>query len=379
MLILTNTNSAYAAKALAGALLMGAQAAISAAPVAATAPAAPPTEAPAADDEGFMDRQAKSPWLLVPLVSSSPKLGSSVGVLAGYVTRMDDASSPSMLAVQGTKSNTQSQVLGVGGKLYFNQNRDRLFAAVGMGNAHNDYQDFNGSGQRVVSEDKLHSAFVRYMHQVAPGWYLGAQGIRANYEVNGEDPDSQNVLDQAGIVGVTSAGLGLMVMFDDRDNVSNPRQGMVAQLHNLAYRASLGGDSDYDVVSGDVRTYHPMSPEQVLAVHAHVRLAWDAPGSRQSSVDMRGYTQGQYLGRHAVSVELEDRYMFRPQWGAKAFAGLTCLFGDGQSCDAEHLYPMGGAGVFYVIKPKENMLVSAEFAQGKSGNRGFYLRFGHPF
>jgi len=326
-----------------------------------------------------MNRQARSPWLFVPLLSSSPKLGSSVGVLAGYVMRMDDASSPSMLAVQATKSNTQSKVLGVGGKLYFNQNRDRLFAGVGLGNAHNDYQDFNGSGQEVVSEDKLRGAFFRYLHQLAPSWYLGVQGIRSNYEVNGDDPDSQNVLDQAGIVGVTSAGLGLSAMFDDRDNVSNPRQGMMVQLNNLAYRASLGGESNYDVVTGDVRTYHALSPAQVLVLHAHVRLAWDAPASKQSSVSMRAYTQGQYMGRHAVSFELEDRYVFRPQWGAKAFAGVTCLFGSGQSCGAENLYPMAGAGVYYIIKPKENMLVSAEFAQGKSGNRGFYLRFGHPF
>jgi len=326
-----------------------------------------------------MARQAKSPWLLVPLLSSSPKLGSSVGALAGYVWKIDAASTPSMLAVQATKSNTQSHVLGVGGKIYFNQNRDRLFLGLGLGNAHNDYQDFNNSGQELVTEDKLRGAFVRYLHQIGSHWYAGVQAIRSNYEVNGEDPESQNMLDQAGILGVTSAGVGLMGMFDDRDNVSNPSRGTMAQINNFAYRASFGGESSYDVVSADARNYQRLSTEQVLVMRAHVRLAWNAPASKQSSVTLRGYTQGQYLGRNALSLELEDRYMFRPQWGVKAFTGLTCLFGDGQACDAEHLYPMAGAGVFYVIKPKENLLVSAEFAQGKSGNRGFYLRFGHPF
>jgi len=205
-----------------------------------------------------MARQAKSPWLLVPLLSSSPKLGSSVGALAGYVWKIDAASTPSMLAVQATKSNTQSHVLGVGGKIYFNQNRDRLFLGLGLGNAHNDYQDFNNSGQELVTEDKLRGAFVRYLHQIGSHWYAGVQAIRSNYEVNGEDPESQNMLDQAGILGVTSAGVGLMGMFDDRDNVSNPSRGTMAQINNFAYRASFGGESSYDVVSADAQLPAPV-------------------------------------------------------------------------------------------------------------------------
>jgi hypothetical protein len=94
---------------------------------------------------------------------------------------------------------------------------------------------------------------------------------------------------------------------------------------------------------------------------------------------MRGYTRGQYLGKNVFTLEAENRYMFRPQWGAKAFAGLSCLYGDGLSCSGDNLFPMVGVGVFYILKPKENMLISAEFAKGNGDNQGFYLRFGHPF
>lgn len=78
-------------------------------------------------------------------------------------------------------------------------------------------------------------------------------------------------------------------------------------------------------------------------------------------------------------LEVENRYMFEPLWGAKAFAGAACLYGDGKNCSGDQIYPMVRAGDFYIIKPEANMVVSAEFAKGKSDNRGLYLTFGHRF
>jgi hypothetical protein len=37
------------------------------------------------------------------------------------------------------------------------------------------------------------------------------------------------------------------------------------------------------------------------------------------------------------------------------------------------------AGIQYVVKPKEKMVVNLEYAQGKSDNYGVYLQFGYGF
>jgi hypothetical protein len=44
----------------------------------------------------------------------------------------------------------------------------------------------------------------------------------------------------------------------------------------------------------------------------------------------------------------------------------------------DRLFPAGGAGIFYQLND-EKMVVRADFAIGKNGNRGFYLKFGQPF
>jgi outer membrane protein assembly factor BamA len=332
-----------------------------------------------AEDQSVMSRQERSPWLLVPLVSSSPKLGSSVGLMAGYLTKFDANSSSSTIGIQAQRSNTDSETLALFARLYFNGDRDRVVAAVTYGEIHNDYQDFNGSGVQVRSDENIRGYFGRYQHEIAPHWFIGAQVAKGNYAIDGEDPVSVDILNQVGITGAVSAGVGLVVLYDTRDNVNNPTNGMQLNLHNLAFRKIMGGENEYDTYNADVRWYHRTGSNNVVALHGAAGWTQDAPAANQSSISMRGYTRGQYLGKNVLTLEAENRYMFRPQWGAKAFAGLSCLYGDGLSCSGDNLFPMVGVGVFYILKPKENMLVSAEFAKGNGDNQGFYLRFGHPF
>jgi hypothetical protein len=46
------------------------------------------------------------------------------------------------------------------------------------------------------------------------------------------------------------------------------------------------------------------------------------------------------------------------------FAGIACLYGDDKSCsDAENRYPNWGAGIQYIIKPKEGIVASLEYAE----------------
>ena len=345
----------------------------------ATARAGDETAVGPSSEESLLTRQERSPWLLVPLLGSGPKLGTTLGLMGAYILRMDAQSSPSLVGVQAKWSDTGSQVVGAGGELYFHGNRDLLLFGVAGGHISNDYLDFLGTGQQVRSEENLSGLFMRYQHEFLPNLYLGAQAIRTNYGVRGLDPISEQMLDLAGLVGVNAAGVGLAFTYDSRDNKHNPSTGMLAQFNNVAYRESLGGDVSYDVYNADWRRYMLAGKNNVLALHAGGSWTHDAPPSREATVEMRGYTFGQYLGKNQLFFEAEDRYSVHPKWGPKVFAGLTCLYGDGKSCSGDQLYPMAGLGAFYVLKPKEHMLVSVEFAQGKGDNQGFYIRFGNSF
>src|SRR5512134_2643862 len=81
----------------------------------------------------------KSPWLLTPIVQSNPKLGTSLGALAGYLHNFDEKSRPSIFAVQGQYTSTDSIIAGGFAKTSYDEDRQRLIAGLMYGYIKNDY------------------------------------------------------------------------------------------------------------------------------------------------------------------------------------------------------------------------------------------------
>jgi len=109
-------------------------------------------------------------------------------------------------------------------------------------------------------------------------------------------------------------------------------------------------------------------------------LTSDAPQAARAPVQLRGYKVGQYTGEYMSSIEAEERFRLAEKWTATLFAGVACLYGSGKSCsDSENLYTAVGAGVQYILKPKEGIVLNLEYAAGESGNYGVYLKMGYAF
>lgn len=335
------------------------------------------------DSHAQVDEQAQetsSPWLAVPLVSSDPKVGTSAGALAGYLHRFDEQSPTSTFGATANYSNTDSYTVGLFARTYFAGDRHRLIAGVASGKIRNDYDDFLGSGLPVQTTDDLRFGAVRYLRRTGGGWFVGAQALATNYTISGQDALTDKVLDLLGLTGFDSNGIGVMVQFDSRDNQESPSTGRLFQISNLAYRKSLGGDESFDTYSAKFQQYLSYGAGHVTAFRVQGRFTSDAPVGAYSSVDLRGYVRGNYLAENAVSFEVEERYRLAERWAIAGFAGAACLFDGASDCgDSSAWYPAAGGGIIYTIKPKEKMVVRLDYAVGKEGNSGAYLRFGHPF
>jgi len=339
-------------------------------------------EASKVDDksEASAEKESKSsPWLITPLISSDPKLSTAVGVLAGYVKQFDEKSPPSLIGVAGSYSTTDSWYISAFAKTHFGEDRHRLMTAYVTGEVRNDYEDFLGSGLNVKTTDDVDVFALRYAYGFYGRWYLGPQFISTNYAIIGENAMSGAILDSIGLTGFRSNGLGLYTQYDSRDNQYSPMTGQVFEAHNFAYREELGGDVSFDALTADYQYYIPFHQKHVLALHARGRWTNDAPPSGYSSVDLRGYTRGQYLAPHMTMGEADYRHMvYKDKVGAAVFGGVAALYGEDESDEDYKFYPGAGAGLFYVLND-EKMVVRADFAFGSEGNYGFYLTFGHGF
>ena len=201
-----------------------------------------------------------------------------------------------------------------------------------------------------------------------------------NYQVIGQTSSDEENLALLGVTGLRSGGIGAVVQNDARDNDNRPTPGVALDADTFAFREALGGDYDYDVYRLDLRGYWSQRGGHVLAARQNNQWTVDAPLEAESSIALRGYKSGQYLGRNVATVEIEERFHLARRWGGTVFAGLGCLYGGGTGCtDTENLYPSAGAGLQFVLVPKEGIVGSLEYGRGKDGNSGVYLKVGYSF
>ena len=325
-------------------------------------------------------RAAESPWMIVPTFSVSPKLGASLGVLAGYLHYFDDKSQVSMFGVSAQYTSTGSMIGGAFGKASFDEDRQRLILVMFGGNIKNDYDDFLGTGQPLHSEDELRAVATRYLYRVYDDWFAGAQAIYTNYANLGQSPLDEQVLNALGLTGFTSGGIGAAAYHDSRDNEASATRGWLLNVNNVAYREWIAGSNNFDVYRADFRDFWSHGNGNVLAVRQNNHWTVDAPPSAFPSVMLRGYKQGQYLGRNMSSIEVEERLRLAEKWTATVFTGVACLYGNGKDCtDKVNSYPDIGAGVQYVLKPQAGIVVNLEYAAGKAGNYGILLKMGYGY
>ena len=356
-------------------------------------------EAPLADAENDSaqdspsgpDAEARKPWLITPTLSADPKLGANVGALIAYVKKLDADSTPSMLGLSVSYSDTDSSTGALFGQLNWGQDTRRMTLLLASAEVNNEYDDFLNQGTAVKTQDAVHSFAARYMQQFRTGgWFAGIQGVSTNYAV-GADDSLQGVIDQIGLSGFDATGLGLILQHDTMDNQRDPGAGHLFTLHNIAYRKTFGGESSFDVGLLDLSWYHSLGKAwsnrtaraPVIAVQITARVTDNAPPSGFSSVTLPSYTRGNYLSQHYSHLLIDGRFPITQKFGLVAFGGVGCQFGvdilnRDVSCD-DALFPAYGAGVSYMLKEEASLLIRLEFAKGKSDNEAVYLRFGHSF
>ena len=261
---------------------------------------APPTQASVAADAQASATKPTSPWLLVPLVSSNPKLGTAFGALGAYIHQFDADSRQSLFGLVYQYTSTHSTISAAFSRASFGADHHRLVALAVFGHINNDYQDYLGSGQPLQTNDNIKAIAGRYLYRVKGDWFLGAQGTSANYQVFGANPEDDLVLETLGLRGFSSSALGAVVMRDSRDNEDMPTRGWYLNLNNFAYREALGGAESFDAYRVDDKIFWQHGGRHVLAIRQFNWLTHEAPSAAQAAVVLRGYKFGQYLLQPAV-------------------------------------------------------------------------------
>jgi hypothetical protein len=296
-----------------------------------------------------------------------------------YLHYFDPESQVSMFGAGYQYSTTHSTFGALFARTSFDADHQRLVALVGLGKIENVYEDYLGTGQTVTTTDDLHLVATRYLYRVKGNWFAGGQGVFTNYTVSGATPADNEALDLLGIDGFVASGLGVTLMHDSRDSPDMPARGWYSAVYNIANREALGAQKDYDTYRWDTRWFLE-TKGHVLAVRQNNQFTVDAPTSAEATILLRGYKVLQYYARHMSSIEAEERVRLARRWGATFFGGGAWLYGGSSSpLDSDGAYPTAGAGLQFILKPDEKMLLNLEYAHGNKSNYGIYLKFGYSW
>jgi hypothetical protein len=107
------------------------------------------------------------PWLLVPLFSSSPKLGTALGGLGAYMHFFDAASRVSLFGATYKYTSTHSQIFSAFARTSSGADHHRVVLIGAFGHIKNDYEDYLGTGQPLKTDDDLKAIFT-YLRTIKP-------------------------------------------------------------------------------------------------------------------------------------------------------------------------------------------------------------------
>lgn len=320
-----------------------------------------------------------------PHYASDTKFG--LGLVAAGLYRTDPNDSilpPSNVSLYGDVSSVGFYMLGVRGNHIAPKGRYRI-----------DYHlyfysfpaDFWGIGYEMGDNDANKSdmkrwqaqAEVSFLFRVADNFYIGPM---ASYDyVIGkhiERPELLQGMDQH----TWNVGAGVSLVYDNRDNLTNPHRGIYLNINQMFRPGFMRNDYAFSTTAFRFDAYQRLGKGTVLAEDIGANLnfgnpSWGMMAELGGTHSMRGYYEGRYRDKHSLEATVELRQHVWKRNGIVVWVGAGTIFPKFSALRSKQILP--NAGVGYRWEFKKNVNVRLDYGFGKSGQSGFLFNINEAF
>ena len=359
-------------------------------------------------DGDSTDTESHKRFLVIaPSIGSKPSTGLNGGVSSNIAFYAGDPKTTHISSINGgAKISQKGQTLtGVrvnaftDGDYWFVQSDNRFSLTS---------QNTYGLGGLTPASDALNvkynfaRLYEAVYRNVGPGLFVGG-GVDVSDHSNVR-PGSGGNWDGSALVAYdqkhgfdvdrqVSGGTSVGLFYDTRDNAINAHSGWLASAsYRTFFEGFLGGDSNWQELYVDVRTYHKLTKDGRNrlafwfigdAVTGGVAPYLDLPATASNDGrSARGYAEGRYRGEHLLYGEVEYRGTITPSGlvGFVAFFNTTTV---DNSETGEKLFdsaaPAAGFGFRFLLNKRSRTNLCTDYGWGKDGSRGFYLAIQEAF
>ncbi len=252
---------------------------------------------------------------------------------------------------------------------------------------------YYGLGPEVTGEELAQidagsiSIRERMLRKVAGNLYLGLEiDFQRLSNVGFQQLTTEAFESPSGLSPYNTFGLGLGLVYDNRHNVLNVREGFFGEGGFLNYSPGLGSDFDFTSYFLDLRYYYSIIDQQVWANQFYLSsINGEAPFNQLSLMGgeslMRGYYLGRYRDNALVAAQTEYRFLpfpFSKRLGASAFIGAGTVASSISQMDMRLLKVAGGAGLRFLLFPGKDIFTRFDVAFSEDGP-GYYFFIGEAF
>ncbi|MBD2702087.1 BamA/TamA family outer membrane protein [Spirosoma sp. BT702] len=227
----------------------------------------------------------------------------------------------------------------------------------------------------------------RAMRRLRPNLFGGLElDFQHLSHIEFEQPEGMTHDLPLGSNGTSNIGLGPGLIYDSRPSALNPRSGFFGEVAYLNYGQSRDNALSFHNLFADVRMYHPMRKNQVLAWQVYGNLtSGNVPFNQLALLGgetiMRGYYMGRYRDKFHAAAQIEYRWLpfpFSQRFGAVVFAAVGTVAPAINQVQFNHLLPTGGTGIRYLLFKKKDVFLRADMGITREGV-GFYILTGESF
>jgi hypothetical protein len=335
----------------------------------------------------------KNGFFLLPLLYYTPDTRLAYGAAGVYYFKVppkSEADLPTRISyVQLLGDYTQNKQLDLWGQWnIFTRNEDFLLKGDVR---YRDFPDrFYGVGNNTPegNEEKyayeLFSIKALALKKWRPNFFAGLDySYTREYNFSYEEGKLLESGTVPGFAGGTGSALGLVAVFDSRDNVVNAYKGRFAEFSSYFYRPFLGSTFNFSNINLSYQSYKAIKPGHVLAFQTVFRWNFgEVPfldmATAGGDILLRGYARNRFRDRHFWGTQVEYRYPVWWRFGLVHFAGLGDVYNRPSDIGFNTLKYSIGTGIRFVVNPAERLNIRLDYGYGREGGQ-FYLMVTESF
>lgn len=229
----------------------------------------------------------------------------------------------------------------------------------------------------------------RILRKLYKSLYLGLEvDFQRLSSVNFVTETTEPIEKPLGGEGSANLGFGLGLLYDNRHNVLNVRNGFFSELAFLRYDNAWGSNYSFTTLLSDTRIYRPLNKRDVLASQLlgqfnSGKIPFNQLALMGGESIMRGYYLGRFRDNNQLAAQVEYRFLplpfhFTKRWGATLFGGIGSVFNDFNQFSAKNLAWSAGSGLRFLLFPKKDVFTRLDVAFTKEGT-GLYIFIGEAF